>query len=168
MRQIIKIITLSVFMLFPSHSQACNDAQRIKNLCNYVVNLIDGSPKTQVSNFLFRIAIVESQLKYRTQIGGGTALGLWQMEPKTCIDTIKHSPDLKTNHFLLRQFGLIETTNHECIKYLLENSDIYGCIMARLYLKRFKEPIPNSLQEQGEYYEKYYNRGGNGLSLIHI
>jgi hypothetical protein len=108
------------------------------------------------------VAIQESQLKYLRQIGGGPALGYFQMEPATHDDIWKTylTPDksglsekilvlagLKTG---LPDSGLL-VTNHK-----------YACAMARCVFTRTSDPLPpaGGIKAMAALWKTKYNTGG--------
>ena len=105
---------------------------------------------------LLGTAAQESHLgTYRRQIGGGPALGIYQIEPTTerslWRDYLDFRPALATA--ITRICGVRGPD-----EFQLEMNLAYQHIMARLrYWAWVKAPIPQSLQEQAEYWDKHYN-----------
>ena len=97
----------------------------------------------------------ESHLgKYRKQIGGGPALGIYQMEPATFDDIVENylsfNPSLKSK--------IMEASGVRGLKAGdLVNNDKLSTCMARVHYLRVKEAIPSSLEGQARYWKKYYN-----------
>lgn len=97
----------------------------------------------------------ESHLgKYRKQIGGGPALGIYQMEPATFDDIVENyltfNPSLKSK--------IMEVSGVRGLKAGdLVNNDKLSTCMARVHYLRVKEAIPSSLEGQARYWKKYYN-----------
>lgn len=93
--------------------------------------------------------------KYRRQIGGGPALGIFQMEPATFHDIVKnylnHKPELKAK--VLEVSGLKELDDPEELVF----NDRLAVCMARVHYLRVSEKIPSDLNGWAEYYKKYYN-----------
>lgn len=115
----------------------------------------------------------ESQFTYRRQLGGGPALGLWQMEPFT------HDDIWKT--FLSFRKGLsqrvADIAGYEGLigcppAEWMVAKDSYACAMARIKYLRCPEPIPFQRLPTdvdgkdpypaalGAYYVRNYNAGG--------
>ena len=92
--------------------------------------------------------------KYTKQIGGGPALGKFQMESETHNDIwknfLKYKPRLA--RLILEISGLSEPDFKA-----LETNDIYACAMCRVHYFRVKEPIPTTLNGYAYYWKQYYN-----------
>lgn len=92
---------------------------------------------------------------YRRQLGGGPALGIYQMEPMTeqslWRDYIYYRADLAVA--ITRVCGVNKPD-----AYQLEMNLAYQHIMARLrYFAWVKEPIPMTLNTQAVYWKDHYN-----------
>jgi len=109
---------------------------------------------------LLGTALQESGLKSRVQIGGGPALGLFQMEPATHDDCWKnflaYRPGLAARIIALLPDGIKPTAS------ALENNDAYACGMARIKYLRAPQVLPSAgdLDGQAAYYKTYYNGPG--------
>ena len=92
--------------------------------------------------------------KYRRQIGGGPALGIFQMEPATFRDIIdnylRYKPEL--------QEKIKKTAGVDCFDSndLIDNDRLAICF-ARIHYLRIKEAIPSNLAGWSWYWKKYYN-----------
>ncbi|MBF0341097.1 MAG: hypothetical protein HQL95_09085 [Magnetococcales bacterium] len=100
------------------------------------------------------IAVQESGLHYLTQLGGGPARGLWQMEKAT-------HDDIWTN-FLhghtklgLNILGPYPKPDHSRLAWDL----VYACGMCRAHLLRCPDALPTAgdLKGQAAYWKKFYN-----------
>ncbi len=105
-------------------------------------------------NLVMGTGAQESHLRYIRQIGGGPALGLFQMEPKTEKDIwdnyLKYHPELVTK--------IKEITGHDTYGPWLEWDIAYQIIMCRLHYYRIPEQLPEGgINSLGDYYKKYYN-----------
>lgn len=85
----------------------------------------------------------------------GIALGAWQMEPATHDDIWKrylpNQPivcNKMANHCQIRTQPTAEIMIYHVT---------YACAMARIAYCRHKEIIPKTLEEQAQYWKKYYN-----------
>lgn len=87
---------------------------------------------------------------HRVQVGGGPALGLFQIERKT-HDSIWANSD--TIVARAKRFGFIQRQDA-----LLD--DVYSIFMARHYIAMDSSPVPKTEQEQSEYCKSYWNRTG--------
>ena len=97
----------------------------------------------------------ESHLgKYRKQIGGGPALGIYQMEPATFGDIVKNY--LSSKPVLREKIMEVSGVKEFNSKDLVQNDRLSTC-MARVHYLRVKEGIPSSLDGQARYWKKYYN-----------
>lgn len=108
-------------------------------------------------SLLLGTAAVESDMgTYIRQVGGGPALGIFQMEPAThddiWVNYIDHRSSLHT--LMLAELPTCTSiSRHE----LLEHNLRYAILMARLHYFRLVVPIPESVEEQAEYWKKHYN-----------
>ena len=101
---------------------------------------------------LFMIAAHESKLgKYRRQIGGGPALGIYQIEPVT-HDSIWDNCD--SIYMLAKQMNIVRNVD------ALVNDDRYSTFVARCYLLMDKKPLPKTPEAMAKYCKSYWNRTG--------
>lgn len=105
---------------------------------------------------LIGTAVQESRLTYLVQIGGGPALGVYQLEPET-------EADIWVN-FLRYRRGLarrIEASIAEIppAPYLLVTDLRYATAMARIHYLRQREPLPAADDVEGlaHYWKDHYN-----------
>ncbi len=114
-----------------------------------------GMGSTAAQQLVLGTACGESDLKYRTQIGGGPALGLFQMEKATHDDIwdnyLKYRTPLSNKVMAL----LKNTDKHE----QLTNNDKYAAAMCRVHYARKPQALPkvNDLDEIAKYWKKHYN-----------
>ncbi|KJZ13650.1 hypothetical protein TW85_13140 [Marinomonas sp. S3726] len=111
---------------------------------------------------LLGTAAHESHLKYRTQKGGGPALGLYQMEPKTHNDIWENFLDYDKTGLADKISNFLDSDNK---LDNLENNDRYATGMARAHYLRVNSPLPKSgdLDGQAKYWKDHYNtRNGKG------
>ena len=120
-----------------------------------------GSPA--VEDLLLGTAATESHLgKYDKQIGGGPALGIYQMEPATLND-------IYDNYLAHRPWWADQLSKVVgCDKPHLDKlqyDPIYSTIMARLHYRRVKFPLPGhgDIIGYAQYWKDHYNtRHGKG------
>ena len=121
---------------------------------------------------LLGTAIAESMLVYRTQIGGGPALGLYQMEPFTYDDIwenfLKYQP-----HLSCAIITVFKPAGMQLNAQRLTVDDDFATIMARVHYLRYdkkntKMPSAGDLKAQASYYVKQYNRGGKATEKKYI
>jgi hypothetical protein len=108
-------------------------------------------------NLLLGTACVESDLEHRTQIGGGPALGLFQMEPRT-------HDDIWSNYLAFRRqvannVASFATRPTERAATDMENNDAYACAMARIHYLRVPGALPgaNDVRAMAGYWKRHYN-----------
>jgi hypothetical protein len=116
-------------------------------------------------NLLTGIALVESGAEYLAQIGGGPAIGLWQMEPAThddCWDNfIRLRPSLVTAMACLM--------NRQPEYTQLQANLAYACAMARIKIMRAPEALPdaNDAPRMSAYHKEFYNTCGGSADSQH-
>ena len=102
--------------------------------------------------------------RYLYQLGNGPARGVYQMEPDTADDVttnfLNFHPDLKEKVFKYKL-----TNDWEELAWNLKLSTL----MCRVDYYRFKEPLPNYLAGQAQYWKKYYNtEDGDGTITEYV
>ncbi len=103
---------------------------------------------------LLGTAIQESRLTYLVQIGGGPALGVFQMEPAT-------HDDIQGNYLAYRQ-DLTDKVAASCGVYksreMVWNLK-YAAVMCRIHYYRVPAALPEAgnVSRQAEYWKKHYN-----------
>lgn len=108
-------------------------------------------------------AAQESHLgKYRKQIGGGPALGIFQMEPTTFHDIVnnylRYKPELAAK---IERVARVSRFKAEDI----ENNDLLAICMTRVHYLRVKKAIPDNLEGWATYWKRYYNTPlGKGMA----
>ena len=121
-----------------------------------------GLYSAEASDLLLGTALVESNLKYLKQLGGGPALGLFQMEPVTFND-IYYRYLVKANkvhlkaavhaHMVGRDSEYLVT---DPVYQLITNLP-FAVLMARIKYLMVPAPIPKTVNGQAAYWKKYYN-----------
>lgn len=106
-------------------------------------------------NLLIGTAAQESHLgRYRKQLGGGPALGIFQMEPATFDDIVKnylrYKPELAARIERVARISRFKAED-------LENNDLLATCMARVHYLRVRESIPSDLEGWARYWKRYYN-----------
>ena len=104
---------------------------------------------------LIGTALTESKLEYLHQVGGGPALGVYQMEPATHDDIWKN--------YLLFKLPLAQKMNGFNFNYLDSKQMVwnlkYATAMCRAHYLRVKAPLPdhNDISGMADYWKKHYN-----------
>lgn len=103
---------------------------------------------------LIGTALQESLLLFRRQIGGGPALGLFQMEPAT-------HDDIWDNFLAFRPAltARLRTLSPARSAAALETDDVYATALARFHYLRVAARLPsaNDIEAQAHYWKTYYN-----------
>ena len=126
----------------------------LRNLITSVLKEI-GLYSDNSVNLLMGTAAQESHLgKYRKQIGGGPALGIFQMEPTTFHDIVnnylRYKPELAAK---IERVARVSRFKAEDI----ENNDLLAICMTRVHYLRVKKAIPDNLEGWATYWKRYYN-----------
>lgn len=109
-------------------------------------------------NLLTGTALAESRAVYLRQVGGGPALGLWQMEPAThddCWNNWLCSPGRSRQATALRQMiGYLNPSAGLMVSNLL-----YAAGVARVRYQRVRDPLPGATDAAGlsQYHKDFYN-----------
>jgi hypothetical protein len=122
----------------------------------------------QASELVLGTACVESGLKYLHQLGGGPALGLWQMEPATHNDIWEN--------FLAYKPELADKLRCLAIGGVARAEHLLGCLpyaaaMCRVHYLRAKEPIPpaGDIKGHAELWKLRYNTAaGKGRASDYV
>jgi hypothetical protein len=93
--------------------------------------------------------------KHRRQIGGGPALGLFQIEPVTHNSVWDNSDTIKSR---AARFGIKEDVSR------LETDDGYSIFVARHYLAMDRNPLPKTPEAMAAYCKSYWNRIGKATA----
>lgn len=106
-------------------------------------------------NLLMGTCAQESAMgKYRRQLGGGPALGIFQMEPATFRDIVNnylnYKPALRDK--VLAVSG-VDGFNPDDLVF----NDRLAVCMTRVHYLRVPEKIPSGLEGWARYWKKYYN-----------
>lgn len=106
------------------------------------------------AELLLGTAIQESRLTYLKQIGGGPALGLFQMEPATHDDIwakfLEYRIELRD-----KVIGLVAVFGPDEMIWNL----YYAAAMCRIHYYRVPEALPEAgdISRQAEYWKAHYN-----------
>ncbi len=97
--------------------------------------------------------------KHRRQIGGGPALGLFQIEPPTHNSIWDNSDSIRAR---AQRYGIKEDVSK------LETDDRYSIFVARHYLAMDRNPLPKTPEEMAAYCKSYWNRTGEATPEKYI
>jgi len=118
---------------------------------------------------LLGTAIQESRLSYLKQLGGGPAMGPFQMEPATHDDIFENYLQYQG---VLRQRVMAQVRGgFEPDAMNMAGNLYYACAMCRVHYRRVREalPEPGDLSSQAAYWKKYYNTPlGRGTETEYI
>lgn len=112
-------------------------------------------------NLLLGTAIQESRGIYLKQLGGGPALGIYQMEPAThdsLWDNYLNRPNKKQIADRVRTLELPDWYPINEAREM-EGNLYYATAMCRIHYWQFAEPLPNATDISGMafYWKRYYN-----------
>jgi hypothetical protein len=112
---------------------------------------------------LMGTAAVESNFSNFIQFRGGPARGMFQMEPPTFHDILDRFLSLKSHQAL--KAAVIVTATHNPPTFLeLTTNHLFSAAMALAKYYSIHSPIPQTLEDQAEYWWMYYNgRSPHGL-----
>lgn len=115
---------------------------------------LDEDTCVQAMELLLGTAATESKMGlWLRQLGGGPALGLWQIEPATEWDV--------WNNYLAFRPGLRDVVRgwSRGGDRELEYNHSYSCAIARLIYRRAPTPLPaaGDLEAQSKYWKRHYN-----------
>lgn len=150
------------------------DIQQFKNLILVpTLKAVDLYSESAV-NLLLGTAIQESRLTYLKQKGGGPALGLFQIEPRTLDDIYfrylqredKKGLWERVQQFTTRQDVHVTTRQDVCGQVI--GNIPFAVVIARIRYLMVPEALPayDDLEGLGKYYKKYFNTS-SGKGEVH-
>ena len=129
--------------------------KEIRDIIEWSLKKMDLHSKDAV-DLVYKTGNAETGYKHLKQMGDGPALGFWQVEPATLIDTIdnyvKYRPKLEK--------GLISLGyDRRDIEIRVMGNIALQVAFCRLKYRRDKYPLPkaNDLQGQAECWKRVYN-----------
>jgi RHS repeat-associated protein len=152
--------------------QAANPQKTtMAGLKNDITNVLQELDKLTGSTHLFSNAAVtlllataaqeSGGLQWRTQLGGGPGLGLFQMDKDTYNDLWDNYLAKKSD--LADAIRLVFTPVGGSLSFdMIQNNDAYAAVMARLrYAAGNNDPLPDPTNPaaMADYWKTYYNRG---------
>lgn len=142
-------------------------------LARLIQTVLDGTPFPHVERavpLLVGTAAHESHLQWAQQLGGGPALGFWQMEPATARDHWKWLDKRQDRSFAVAMVERTGVAQH--VDAALQYNLPYQILMARVhYYRRTKEalPPPEDLYGQAERWKVCYNTmAGKGTITAYL
>ena len=113
---------------------------------------------------VYRTGLVESKYKYIMQKGGDNiARGFWQCEPwvavSLCNDYLKYREPLmkKVADICYLDWKYFTNPKEEDWRQILTTNLTAGIVACRLHYWRVPKPMPKTLDEQAEYWKRWYN-----------
>ena len=138
------------------------DPKHLRSLINNVLDILELNSDNALELLMLTTAQESHCGEWIKQIGGGPALGIFQMEPNTHDDIWKnylcYHPSISNKIIKLsiqyRDFNLDNAKYFDMIGNLP-----YQTAMARTHYLRKREPLPDSkdVLKMAEYYKKYWN-----------
>lgn len=130
-----------------------------------------GMASTAALNLVTGTALAESGGVFLKQIGGGPALGLWEMEPATEIDCwanwLDYQPALSA---MVKALLWPYNTTAQRTNQLIGNLP-YGAAMCRIRYRRAAPPLPayNDAAGMAAYWKQNYNSalGAGAADVAH-
>ena len=107
-------------------------------------------------HMIMRTGMAETGFRKLIQMGGGPALGFFQVEPKTIMDTmdnyVKYRPELEKR---LKSLGF----DRRDMEVRVMSNIALQAVFCRLKYKRDKYALPksNDLEAQAKYWKRVYN-----------
>lgn len=115
-----------------------------------------GRHSPAAENLLMGTAVQESRLRYLRQLGGGPALGLWQIEPATFADVYHRYLGARAE--LRRLVDDLVVPGVPLLEQLADNMRL-GCAIARIKYAMDPAPLPaaDDLEALARYWKRIYN-----------
>lgn len=133
-----------------------DEKQLLEHVIIPTLTKIQSNSNESAQVLLLGTAMVESRLVYLHQIGGGPALGIYQMEPATIVD-------IWDNYLKYREnlAGLIRPLMNEGMSKIeqIKGNLYYATAMARIHYRRVPKPLPQAADAVGmaAYHKEHYN-----------
>jgi len=114
---------------------------------------------TQAIELVLNTAKAESQLEYLRQLGGGPALGIYQMEPATHDDIWENFLRFPRWKDLSRRVQSLAINRGTPDSQQLIGNLYYATAMCRVHYYRVPDALPaaGDLQAQAAYWKRFYN-----------
>ncbi len=106
-------------------------------------------------NLLLGTCATESDFgAFRQQLGGGPALGVYEMEEVTYRDCWRYI--YLHDNILERVRALCPEASHETFA-LIENDDVLATVMTRIKYWMIPDAVPSGIVDLAEYWKQWYN-----------
>ena len=124
---------------------------------------------------VYRTGLVESKYKYIMQKGGSSiARGHWQCEPwvmvSLCNDYLQYRKDLlkKVAEICYLDWSFFTAPDEDKWRNILTTNLIAGIVACRLHYWRVPHPMPKTLDQQSQYWKRYYNTSSGSGTEEHF
>ena len=136
----------------------------IRKIAKKVCKELDMYSKDSV-DLIIATGNAETGYKHLEQMGGGPALGFFQIEKATIDDVIdnyaRYRPQVM--HVLL-DLGMIQGEEH----FSVMSNIALQVAFCRLCYRRVPDPIPKNLKDMAQYWKKFYNTPGGKGTVKHF
>ena len=136
----------------------------VERVLKWLDEVDPGIYSTSAVELVVGTAAHESELGHSLkQVGGGPALGIYQMEPATHDDIwnswLVHKPRLAVLVDDLGTNALSDDGNEQPAALDMVGNLWYATAMCRCHYRRVREPLPSAgdLHAQARYWKKHYN-----------
>ena len=135
--------------------------KQIRKIIDWSLKIMGLHSKDAV-DLVYKTGNAETGYRHLKQMGGGPAIGFWQVEPATLIDImdnyVKYRPELE------KRLKLLGFDRRDMEVRIMSNIALQA-VFCRLKYKRDKYALPksNDLEAQAKYWKRVYNtRLGKG------
>ena len=110
----------------------------------------------EAADLIYKTGMAETGYKHLKQMGGGPAIGFWQVEPATLIDIMDNYVNYRPK--LLEGLKSLGFSPDDVETRVMSNIALQA-VFCRLKYKRDKYALPliGDLQGQAEYWKRVYN-----------
>jgi hypothetical protein len=104
-------------------------------------------------NLVMRTGMAETGFRHLKQING-RAIGFFQVEPLTAFDLWENFAQSRPKYRdVLLRYGFDDGD----LRFIVTSNIAIQIALCRLHYRRFKEPIPTTLEGQAKYWKAFYN-----------
>ena len=125
--------------------------KQIKEIIEWTLNRMD-MYSDDAAAMIYRTGMAETGYKHLKQMGGGPAIGFFQIEPATIDNYVAYRPQIKTDLYAL---GFDEKDGEMRVM----SNIALQVAFCRLCYRRDKNAIPSleNMKAQAKYWKKVYN-----------